>query len=336
MLENPLFSSYNTKKINLTNRFVMAPMTRIKSPGGIPTADVAEYYRRRAAGEVGLIITEGTVIEHDLATNEKDIPRIAQDTEEAWRNVVDQVHNEKSSIIVQLWHQGPITRPGISALKEDAEKTDIQLIDDSDRKKVFDAFVKATVRAQDIGFDGVEFHAAHGYLLDSFIRAGQVDFVCDIVREARRLVGDDFTFCLRFSQWRVKTTYDEQQFKTPAELEAVLLPLKEAGIDIFHASTRRFWQPEFEGSDLGLAGWTKKITQSATITVGNVGLSTSEYFGSGQESQTELIRRYNNHEFDMVAVGRPLISEAEWPKKVREHKNEDIIEYSEESQKVYP
>jgi hypothetical protein len=59
---------------------------------------------------------------------------------------------------------------------------------------------------------------------------------------------------------------------TPTALEAFLTPLSEAGVDVFHASTRRYWDAEFEGSDLNLAGWTKKLTGKPTITVGSVGL----------------------------------------------------------------
>jgi len=114
------------------------------------------------------------------------------------------------------------------------------------------------------------------------------------------------------------------------------LPLKDAGIDIFHASTRRFWLPEFDGSDLNLAGWARKITGCPTITVGNVGLVTEELFGDGPESFDELKRRYDNGEFDMVAVGRPLLSDAEWANKVRDGRQDEIVDHSQEANKIYP
>ena len=72
------------------------------------------------------------------------------------------------------------------------------------------------------------------------------------------------------------------------------------------------------------------------MTVGNVGLVTAEFFGSGPESLTELMRRFNNEEFDMVAVGRPLISDAEWPNKVREGLTDEIVDYCQEANQVYP
>lgn len=69
-----LFSSYRLKNLNLRNRAVMAPMTRSFSPGGVPTAAVAAYYRRRAENGVGLIITEGTGVGRPAALNEPDVP----------------------------------------------------------------------------------------------------------------------------------------------------------------------------------------------------------------------------------------------------------------------
>ena len=78
MLE-ALFDPYKMLELSLTNRWVMAPMTRKRSPGNVPNSTVAEYYRRRAAG-VGLIVTEGSLVDHPLASPDDDIPRISSDT----------------------------------------------------------------------------------------------------------------------------------------------------------------------------------------------------------------------------------------------------------------
>ena len=95
------------------------------------------------------------------------------------------------------------------------------------------------------------------------------------------------------------------QFNSPEELEKVLRLLQDAGVDIFHASTRRFLLPEFAGSDLNLAGWTRKITGAPTITVGNVGLSPELFCGSGPESHTELQRRYDAASSTWLPSGAP-------------------------------
>ena len=105
-----------------------------------------------------------------------------------------------------------------------------------------------------------------------------------------------------------------------------LVPLVEAGVDVLHCSQRRFWEPEFPeidgGNGLNFAGWAKKLTGAATISVGSVGLS-SDFFGAfgGQGSQSagleKLGERMERDEFDLIAVGRALISDAAWAHKIQ-------------------
>jgi 2,4-dienoyl-CoA reductase-like NADH-dependent reductase (Old Yellow Enzyme family) len=119
-------------------------------------------------------------------------------------------------------------------------------------------------------------------------------------------------------------------------MEEWLLPLKEVGVDIFHCSQRRFWEPEFEGSDLNFAGWAKKITGQPTITVGSVGLKgdfMSAFAGQGTEKTdlTDLIRRLDNEEFDLVAVGRALLQDPQWVQKIKTGNTGELLDFSAES-----
>ena len=92
-MSNPLFRPFNMAGLQLPNRVVMAPMTRSFSPNGVPGADVAAYYRARAVGEVGLIVTEGTGIDRVGSVNDPNIPRFHGDAALAgWGNVVKEVH----------------------------------------------------------------------------------------------------------------------------------------------------------------------------------------------------------------------------------------------------
>lgn len=336
LMVEALFEPYRIKKVELPNRFAMAPMTRKRSPGGVPTEVVADYYRRRAAGGVGLIITEGTLPDHPLAAHDTDIPRIDADTVEAWRRVLEEIHTTPSKAFVQIWHQGPKANPGIAAfaLEEDGKQI-VEAATETTKQELFDAFLKAGVLAQEIGFDGIELHGAHGYLLDSFLRDGQVDYVCRLVSAIRAEVGVDYPIGIRFSQWGVGD-FGARQFDSADDLKRALLPLRDAGIDLFHASTRRFWVPEFEGSDLNLAGWTRQITDTPTMTVGNIGLVTEEFFGEGPEGAGELMRRYDRGEFDMVAIGRPLITDPEWVNKVRDGRKDEIVEFDSDKREVFP
>src|SRR5690606_21383805 len=110
-------------------------------------------------------------------------------------------------------------------------------------------------------------------------------FAAEILREVRRAVGPDYPVIIRISQWK-QQDYGVKLAHTPDEMEAWLTTLTDAGADILHCSQRRFWEPEFDGSDLNFAGWAKKLTGAPTITVGSVGL-TGEFIAAfaGEGSQ---------------------------------------------------
>lgn len=113
----------------------------------------------------------------------------------------------------------------------------------------------------------------------------------------------------------------------------MLAPLVDAGVDAIDCSQRRFWEPEFPGSDLNLAGWVKKLTAVPTITVGSVGLD-ADFFDSftrevGQSSNIDLLAQMlDRGDFDLVGVGRSLISDPNWPMKLRSDALDDIRPFS--------
>jgi len=154
----------------------------------------------------------------------------------------------------------------------------------------------------------------------------------------RRAVGDDFTLIIRISQWKIGH-YNVKMAATPADLDAWLAPIADAGADIFDCSQRRFGDAEFEGSDLNLAGWVKKLTGKPTITVGSIGLNRdfmSDFDQAGQSapdptSFAELERRYARGDFDLVAVGRALLGDPQWLAKVRSGQLDALTAYSTEA-----
>ena len=114
--------------------------------------------------------------------------------------------------------------------------------------------------------------------------------------------------------------------QTPDQMRDWLAPLVEAGVDVLHCSQRRFWTPEFPEIDgeqgLNLAGWAKKLTGAATISVGSVGPSGDfiNVFAGERSTPTSLdglIRRMEREEFDLIAVGRALITDPDWAVKAR-------------------
>ena len=111
-----LFSPFTLNGLTIPNRIVMAPMTRSHSPGGHPTEDVAAYYRRRTEGGVGLIITEGTTVDHPSASMDPNIPDFhSPEALAGWKRVAEEVHDAGGLIMPQLWHTGSMRRDGSNA-----------------------------------------------------------------------------------------------------------------------------------------------------------------------------------------------------------------------------
>ncbi|MBX9714913.1 MAG: NADH:flavin oxidoreductase [Pseudomonadaceae bacterium] len=357
-----LFEPFRLGNLELPTRVVMAPMTRSFSPGGVPNSKVIEYYRRRAAAGVGLIITEGTTVNHPAANGFPNVPRFyGEDALAGWKKVVDAVHAEGGRIVPQLWHVGNVRKlgtepdgdvPGYGPMEKLKDgKEVVHGMTQADIDNVIAAFAQAARDAQSIGMDGVEIHGAHGYLVDQFFWEGSNQrtdgyggslanrsrFAIELIKAVRAAVGPDFPIILRFSQWK-QQDYSARLVLTPEALGEFLQPLSDAGVDIFHCSTRRFWEPEFDDSDLNLAGWTRKLTGKPTITVGSVGLD-GEFlqFMVNTDKVAKpadlgaLLTRLNNQEFDLVAVGRALLVDPEWAVKVRDGHQEDILPFSREA-----
>lgn len=343
-----LFRPFTLKSLTLPNRIVMAPMTRGMAEGGVPGAAHAEYYRRRAEGGVGLILTEGTVIDRPASRNMPGVPLFHGEAAlTGWAEVTNAVHAAGGRIGPQIWHTGsirsgnwepeaPVESP--SALVGPGDPRGIAMTEE-DIADTVAAFAQAAADAKRLGFDTVELHGAHGYLIDQFFWAGtnartdvfggatireRASFAAEAVRAVRAAVGSNFPLILRVSQWK------QQDFKarlaaSPQEMTDWLGPLVEAGVDILHCSQRRFWEPEFPEIDgaegLNFAGWAKKLTGATTISVGSVGLD-SDFMGafggqgSGTASLDSLRKRMEREEFDLIAVGRALISDAHWAQKV--------------------
>ncbi|MEC3875612.1 NADH:flavin oxidoreductase [Chryseobacterium salviniae] len=348
MSTESLFAPFKYKNLELKNRIVMAPMTRAQSDNGVPTQQITDYYARRAAAEVGLILSEGTVINRPASKNMQNIPDFyGTEALNGWKNVINAVHENGGKMGPQIWHVGD-TRNNPDYPAVDMEKASTMTLEDI--QDTIAKFAESAKSAKDLGFDVVEIHGAHGYLIDQFFWDGtntrtdqyggktikeRSRFAVDVVKAIRAAVGEDFTIIIRLSQWK-QQDYSIKLAHTPEEMEDWLLPLKDAGVDIFHCSQRRFWEPEFEGSDLNFAGWAKKITGQPTITVGSVGLKgdiTGSFAGQGTEKEdlTELTRRLERGDFDLVAVGRALLQDPEWAKKVKEQNTEALLDFSAES-----
>lgn len=369
---DPLLQPFPLRGVTLANRIAMSPMTRYFSPGGVPGEEVPGYYRRRAEGGVGLIVTEGIGVAHPVAVDHPGIPHLHGEAALAmWRRVVDEVHAAGAKIFPQLWHQGVMwnvehdgvvavgepMRPsglwgptdGATSLRPGAGAASLALtrpMSEEDIQDVIDAYALSARNAAALGFDGIAIHGAHGYLIDSFLWGetnrrtdrwggdlrGRATFAIEVVKAIRGAVGDAMPIALRFSQFKMQD-YKARLADTPEELGDLLGPLADAGVDLFDGSQRFFDTPIFAGSDLNLAGWAKKLTGKASMTVGGIGLDkgagAATHIDDSQRSTNNLprvIERFERGEYDLVAVGRSLLNDPEWLVKARAGQPFDVFD----------
>ncbi len=378
-----LFQPFKVRGLTLPNRVVMAPMGHQNSLGGVHRPGMAQFYARRAAGGVGLIVSDATAVPHPVAawdvlcTQFHGIAAL-----ESWKHIIKSVKAAGGKMMPQIWHAGfqrehdalpnpylpsispsgiylppkpdPSTRRGEA--RKRGEPMTIKEIED-----VVVAFGDAAETAQRLGFDAVAIHGAHGYLIDQFLWAetnrrtddygGDIKrrsrFAAEVVRECRRRVGSDFPIFFRMSQWKV-TDYAARLAETPAELEQVLSPIVDAGVDVIDTSTRRFWEPEFPDSDMNIAGWAKKITGKPTITVGSIGIDrelvVTDFERKGASNSTSkanstlttqslvrlnrLMEMFDRGDFDLVAIARIILANPAWTNHVREGRYDLIVPFS--------
>lgn len=329
----------------LTSRFVMAPMTRYRSPGGVPTAEVAAYYRRRAENGIGLVITEGILIDHPSAGHQQAVPCLAGwHAERAWRRVTAEVHEAGGRIAAQLWHLGSQREPidGRRSWTPSGIGVHAHAMTGQDIKDLLLAYAESARIAVRSGFDAIEIHAAHGYLLDEYLwpltnrrtdRFGRdrAAFAAEVIRAVRAEIPASMPLIVRFSQHKDRD-YTARIAGTPAELGTILREFTRAGADVLHASQRRFWEPAFPGDPRNLAGWAKQLTGLPTITVGSVGLS-RDFLVS--ERLDALLAGQARGEFDLIAVGRALLGNPAWARLAAEGRVDEIRDYRKSDEDAY-
>ena len=343
-----LFTPLRLGRLHLRNRIVMAPMTRERATGGAPGPDVLAYYARRAQGGVGLVITEGLPPDAAGAFG-STVPRFYGPHRASWRAVVQAVHAQGACIVPQLWHVGAfdpsLIGMGDSARVERLSPSGLaapgrplgRAMTERDIADTLAAFADAAASAQALGFDGIEIHGAHGYLPDQFLWAGtnqrtdawggdlrgRTRFVAALVQACRRATAPDFPIFYRYSQWK-QLDYEARLAETPQQLQVLLEALADAGVDIFHCSTRRYWQPAFEGDERSLAAWTRHLSGKPVIAVGSASLDNEFKSALGKvraEIAPQDIHRMaaglERGDYDLIALGRALIANPDWVHQVQ-------------------
>jgi 2,4-dienoyl-CoA reductase-like NADH-dependent reductase (Old Yellow Enzyme family) len=364
---SPLFQPFRIRGLELKNRIVMAPMTRSRSPGGFPNDENVAYYSRRAAADVGLILSEGTLTRRRGASDDANVPLFwGEQAVAGWKRVIDAVHAAGGKMGPQLWHIGMARRPNSGHFPDAPSDSPSgltlkgkKIAEEPSEAEVLDmaqAYADAARDAKQLGFDCIELHGAHAYLIDQFFweRTNQrsdrfggslerrAEFARETIQRCRAAVGD-LPIIIRISQWKL-ADYTARIAQTPEELGRWVTVLAEAGVDAIHCSQRRILEPEFPSVDgpkgLNFAGWVKKLSGLPTISVGSVGLSsefTAAFQGQGSAAGKldEVVERLGRGEFDLVAVGRALLQDPEWARKVMQGRLDELRDYDANALQTY-
>lgn len=335
-----LFEPVTIGAWNLKTRTAMAPMTRCFADDqtGVVGEDVVEYYRKRAADGIGLIITEGVVISPRGKGN-PGVPGIYSPAQiESWKKVTDAVHSEGGTIIAQIWHVGRVTHHELAGGLPPQAPSAIQAegvvprfrkpydvpeeMTTGDIQEVIAQYAQAAKNAIEAGFDGVEIHGAHGYLIDQFNSdvsnhrtdkyggdlAGRLTFMKEVLRAVIDAIGADRTL-IRFSA--LKMDNPDYMWEDPeAAIQTFLAAFNEVGVTMIHPSTMNFTQVIADNKTLHQL--VRKHWKGIIVGVGSLDAETAE-------------KALEEGTIDVAAFGRPLIANPDFLHRVQQ--DESLVTY---------
>jgi 2,4-dienoyl-CoA reductase-like NADH-dependent reductase (Old Yellow Enzyme family)/thioredoxin reductase len=332
-----LFEPSQIGQMTLRNRIVMPPMgTNLGSAEGYVTDQLKDYYEERAKGGAGLIIVEATCVEFPRGRgfiremsidDDKFLPGL--------RELVQVIHRHDVKVALQLHHAGNGTKASITGLQPVAPSPITRPHYDPPREltpeEIADLvfrFATAAERARKAGFDGVEIHAAHHYLIAQFLSSAwnkredayggelknKARFLLEVVRAIRELVGQDYPVWCRVNG----REYGIKEGITLEETQQLAQMLQDAGIDALHISAYAYANPRSVppmsvrlGTMLPLAEAIKKVVSIPVIAVGRI----SPEVGAQALEEGRA---------DFVAIGRGLIADPELPRKAASGRLEEI------------
>jgi 2,4-dienoyl-CoA reductase-like NADH-dependent reductase (Old Yellow Enzyme family)/thioredoxin reductase len=336
-----LFQSIEIKGLQLRNRLVVPPMgTGFAAEDGSVTERLINYHESRARGGFALITLEVTAVDGKEGKGSGHQLSIFDDRFIAgFKNLVDRIHNAGAKVGVQLYHPGRVTLPayigglkpvGPSPVPDPIWRQETRELTVDDIQRVVECFAQGARRAKEAGFDIVELHGAHGYLISQFMSGyankrtdeyggnfeGFIRFPVEIVHRIRQLVGPDFPVFFRISG-------DElvPMGRTVAESIEIAKRLVQEGVNVIDVSIGVMESsqvtsapPDMEqGFNAGMAAAFKKALSVPIIAVGRI---------NEPDIAEEII---NSGKADLVAIGRQSLTDPEWPNKIAEGRKGDII-----------
>jgi 2,4-dienoyl-CoA reductase-like NADH-dependent reductase (Old Yellow Enzyme family) len=337
--DHPLLTSIEVGSLSLANRVAVAPMSRVSTAGdGVPTDNMVRYFREFAEGGFGLVITDGTYTDQLFAQGYPDQPAIVTDEQvQAWAQVVDAVHDAGVPIVLQVMHAGPLVQvnhhvegcigpsavqPKGRMLKGYGGDGDTYFLPremtQADIDQVIESIGVAARNADRAGFDGVEIHAANGYLFDAFLtryanqrtdRYGgspenRARLTVEAIRAADAATRDGFVVGVRLSQ--VKVNDLEYRWDGVEEARALLAAVSAAEPAYVHiASEGASWEEtSFLAPGVSTTGLAREVCGVPVIANG------------GMHDPDLAVRLMAEGHFDLISLGHGAVANPDWPSRV--------------------
>jgi 2,4-dienoyl-CoA reductase-like NADH-dependent reductase (Old Yellow Enzyme family) len=300
MSEEKLFSPFQLKHVQLKNRIGVAPMTRMSSPGdSVPRRDVLEFLVRRAKNGAAIVYTEAIVTDYESAQGYPGQARLLTQRQiEAWKPVVEAIRKEGAVSIMQMFHCGRMAWPEVNPAHRaiaPSPLTPKQLnpltgapypvpdaMSQFDIEHVITGFAETAIGALEAGFDGIEIHGAHGYLISQFLSGysnqrtdeygGSVEnryrFAHEVIRAVREVVPENRLLLFRISNWGV-ADMEVSLFENREEYPQIIERLSKEPIDAISVSTYSYSQKAF-GTDRNMAQLTRESTRLPILICGQI------------------------------------------------------------------
>ena len=304
--------------LTVRNRIVKAPCDTAGAVNGAPTEDMAEHYRQRARG-TGLVIVEHEWILPEGMAHARQLSIGDDSLISPYRMLTDAVHSEGAAIFAQLSHAGAKAKDsGLESLAPSEETVWSQYhpraMEEDDISRVIKGFADAAIRAKRAGFDGVEIHGAHGYLLNQFYSPltnrrsdvysgstldGRTKLHCEVIRAVRKAVGDDYPVAIRFGACDFM-----EGGSLISEIPEAAGAFETAGVDLIDISggLNGFTRPGMTGP-----GYFRDLSMAAASAV-----SVPVMLTGGVTDGHQLEQLLLEGAADMIGIGRALLSDPEW------------------------
>ena len=325
-----LFMPLTVKHLTLPNRVVMPPMVCVVLPelaefgdsGGRVTEPLVQHYARRAQAGTALVIVEATMVDEGGRCWPTGLGAWSDDHLPGLRRLAQALHDAGAAAALQLVHGGQQSNPdlspqglvGPSDLPATADRPPVRGLTVDEIKTLQQRFVEASLRAVEAGFNGVELHGAHGFLLDSFLspeRNHRTDqYGGDAASRARMLAETLYQVHAELAPqalvWPRLSVFNHLgEGFTAEDLSEIVVELESAGAELIHLSTDGALKPCF-GEARTLGQWVRGFTELPLIVAGGL--------GDPHEAERLIAEGHG----DLAAVGSPMLRDPDWTAHARE------------------